>query len=166
MQNLKILLLIVTVLFFVVPIQAQSIDWLALEKAQTLAEQENKKVMIFAEAKWCGYCKKMYNKVFPEQSVQDSLEKYFYPVRVDIESDKTITFNGEQLTEKEFAREFRIRSTPTMIFLDPKGNVIGGQPGYMPPNVFDKLLAFVGADLVGAMPFKQYLEENGVDLGS
>ena len=142
----------------------QDIKWKSLSKAQELAEENDKKVMLFAEAKWCGYCKKMYSEVFPEETVQDSLHKYFYPVKVDIESDQEVIFNGRSLTQRQLARQFRVSSTPTFIFLDQDGGTIGRQPGFLPKNIFDKLVAFVGADLTGKQSFKQYLKNHGVDV--
>ena len=99
----------------------QDIKWKSLSKAQELAKENDKKVMLFAEAKWYGYCKKMYSEVFPEKTVQDSLHKYFYPVKVDIESDQEVIFNGRSLTQRQLARQFRVSSTPTFIFLDQDG---------------------------------------------
>lgn len=164
MQNLKILSVIVLAVAFAIPLHAQSIEWMDLDEAQALAAQNDKKVMIFAEAEWCSYCQKMYRKVFPERSIQDSLHKYFYPVRIDIESDQKITFNGEKLSEKQLARKFRVTSTPTIIFLDGRGGVIGVQPGYMPVEIFENLLVFVGDDLTGTVSFKKYLNQQGVEF--
>ena len=164
MEKARFLILIIGICLIWCPGYSQDIDWQPLSKAQELAAQNGKKVMIFAEAEWCGYCQKMYKKVFPQQSVQDSLSKYFYPVRVDIESDSKITFNGETYTQKNFSRKFRVSSTPTLIFLNSDGKVIGRQPGYLPANIFDKLVAFVGSDMTGKMPFKKYLQRHGVDI--
>lgn len=152
-------------LFGIFPTTAQSdINWKPLSEAQELAKENSKKVMLFAEAEWCGYCKKMYDEVFPKQTVQDSLNKYFYPVKIDIESDREIVFNGSSLTERQLARKFRVSSTPTFIFLDQDGNTIGRQPGFLPTDIFDKLVAFVGSNLTGKQSFKQYLKKHGVDI--
>ncbi|MCW9707558.1 thioredoxin family protein [Fodinibius salsisoli] len=76
---------------------AQTISWLSLQEAQAQAADSDKKVMIFAEAEWCGYCKKMHNQVFPKQSVAGSLAKYFYPVWLNIESDRKIHLLANRL---------------------------------------------------------------------
>ncbi len=143
---------------------AQSIEWKSMEEAQKLASEDNKKVMLYAEAEWCGYCKKMDKQVFPKASVVDSLNKYFHPVRIDIESDKKLRFNGEEYTEQSLARKFRVFSTPTTIFFEPDGSIVGTQPGFLPPDVFDKLLAFVGSGLHGKIKFEKYLNEHGVEI--
>jgi thioredoxin-related protein len=144
---------------------AQTIEWKSMEEAQNLASQNNKKVMLYAEAEWCGYCKKMNKQVFPKASVADSLNKYFYPVRIDIESDRKLTFNGKEYTEKSLSRKFQVYSTPTTIFFDSNGKVIGTQPGFLPSEVFDKLLAYVGSGLYGKIEFETYLSERGIEIG-
>jgi thioredoxin-related protein len=162
MSKFKFLLILITACFIQLTAVAQPIEWVSLEEAQTKASQQGKKVLIYAEAEWCGYCKKMNQKVFPRETVADSLQKYFLPVRIDIESNAKTVLNGEELTEQMLARKFRVTGTPTMIFLDSEGKVLGTQPGFLRADVFDKLLAYVGADLYNEFEFKDYLEKNGV----
>lgn len=164
MQYLKPILLLLAVILSVNTAASQSINWMEMKKAQAKASETGKKVMIYAEAKWCGYCKKMEQQVFPRKSVQDSLHKYFYPVRLDIESTRKITFGGRTLSQRMLARKFRVRSTPTMIFLNASGEVMGTQPGFMRAEIFDKLLSFVGSEIYREQKFKAYLNEHGVEL--
>lgn len=144
--------------------QAQSVGWMSLFKAQKLAAQNNKKVMLFAEADWCTYCHKMHKEVFPRKAVQDSLSKYFYPVRIDVESDSKVVFNGQRVSKKKLSRKLRLRRMPTTLFLNADGDVIGAQPGYLPADVFDKLLGFVGSDMTGKQSFTEYLKARGIDI--
>jgi len=157
-------LVIAILLTTAVTAQAQSVNWVSLSKAQKLAAQNNKKVMLFAEAEWCGYCQKMHQKVFPKQTVQDSLHKYFYPVRIDIESGEKVVFNGKEYTEQSLSHKFRASRTPTTIFVNSEGSIIGTQPGFLPAKIFDKLLSFVGGDLVGKRTLNEYLKSHGIDV--
>ncbi|HET6527991.1 MAG TPA: thioredoxin fold domain-containing protein [Balneolaceae bacterium] len=138
---------------------AQSIEWLPMEKAQELALKNDKKVLIYAKASWCGYCKRMEEEVFPKESVVDSLHKYYYPVRIDIESVEKLVFNGQKYTEQALSRKFRVFSTPTFIFLNPDGSAIGRQPGFMPADIFTKMLTFVGDDIYLNQKFEEYLKQ-------
>lgn len=165
MKKLKIILLLLVAGFITIPAHAQSTDWISLSKAQKLAAEQNKKVLVFAEAEWCGYCRKMHKDVFPQQAVQDSLSKYFYSVRLDIESDKKVVFNKEEFTEESLSQEWRIFQVPTLVFLDSEGEVIGIQPGFLPSHIFDKLLTFVGDDLSEVTTIEKYFEEHGVEIG-
>lgn len=143
---------------------AQPVNWTSLEKAQKQASQNNKKVMVFAEADWCQYCKRMHKEVFPKKSVQDSLSKYFYPVKLDVDSKQKIRFNGQEFTQRSLSRKFRVSGTPTTIFLDSKGKILGTQPGFLRPEIFDKLLAYVGGERFNSLSFKEYLHKHGIQF--
>lgn len=165
MKSLKVIFLAALGGILTIPVYSQTPDWISLSKAQKLAAEKNKKVLIFAEADWCGYCRKMHKEVFPARSVHDTLAKYFYPVRLDIESDKKIEFNGNDLTERDLAQQFRVFQVPTFVFLDSGGDVLGIQPGFLPSNIFDKLLAFVGDDLSEVTTIEKYFKKHGVEIG-
>ncbi|SMO54903.1 thioredoxin family protein [Fodinibius sediminis] len=160
----SVYLFLVVFLFHSQLATAQTIDWMSLEKAQSLAAESGKKVLLYSEAQWCGYCKKMNKEVFPEQSVVDSLHKYFYPVRIDIESKDAVLFNDERFTEQSLARAFRAIRTPTTIFINSDGSLIGTQPGFLPAEIFDKLLAYVGRDYHRRLSFEEYLGNQGITI--
>lgn len=138
----------------------KEITWYSLEEAQQLAQENDKKVLVYAEAVWCTYCKKMEKEVFPKKKIIDSLAKYYYPVRVDIESDKKLVFNGETMTGSQFAQKYRVRGTPTIFFIDKAGEILGAQPGFIPPDIFNNLLAFVGTDAHKNISFEDYSKQN------
>lgn len=137
---------------------ATEINWYSLKEAQELAKSSDKKVMIYMEASWCGYCKKMEREVFPKKTVQDVLHKYYYPVRLDIESDNLITYNGKEMTEQEFANSIRVTGTPTYLFIDGEGEILGKQPGFLPIDTFKSLLSYVGSDAYARVKFDKYIE--------
>lgn len=139
---------------------ADEIRWYSLEEAQKLAKENDKKVLVYAEAVWCTYCKKMEKEVFPKQEVIESLAKYYYPVRVDIESDKKMVFNGDPITGSQFAQKYRVRGTPTTFFINKEGQILGAQPGFIPADTFVTLLAFVGSDAHQNQSFDEYAEAN------
>lgn len=142
----------------------QDIDWVSLKVAQTKAFEKDKKVLIFAEAEWCGYCKKMDEEVFRIQAVTDSLKKYFYGVRLNIESDDTVRFNGERFSKQSLARKFRAFRTPTTIFLDTDGSFVGLQPGFIPGKIYENLLAYIGAERYKNQSFEEYLRDHSIEI--
>lgn len=140
--------------------QEADISWYELEEAQALAKENNKKVLIFAEASWCHNCKRMKREVFPQADIQQAMATYYYPVKIDVESDKLLMFNGEEMTQMEFSRQMRVTGTPTFFFIDAGGDVIGAQPGFLPRDVYKSLLAYVGKDLYNEIKFEAYLDQN------
>lgn len=145
----------------VLTVQAQkaTIEWHSMEEAQRLAEKDGKKVVAYAVKTWCVYCKKMDENVFPDQAVIDSLNTYFYAVRLNLDSNEKMYFNENITTPQEFAQKYNLRATPTILFLDEKGNVMGRQPGYIPVEMLPKLLAFMGSEAFQKMDFKMYLQK-------
>lgn len=137
----------------------KQIVWYSMQKAQKLAKNNHKKVLIYAGASWCGYCKKMDQQVLPKPKVVDSLTTYFYGVRLDIESKRPILFNGKKMTQFQFARKHGVRATPTFFFLSSNGRIIGAQPGFMPADIFSQLLGYVGSDAYQKMEFSVYLNK-------
>lgn len=166
-MNTKFVVLAVSAFFLVafssVDTTTETITWYELKEAQQLAKQNNKKVLIYAEAVWCTYCQKMEKEVFPLSKVIDTMAEYYYPVRLDIESDKEHQFNGEVLTGSQFARKYRVQGTPTTFFIDANGKILGAQPGFIPPDTFENLLRFVGTDAYQDRSFDEYMEENEQD---
>jgi len=140
------------------------LTWYTLEKAQQLAKKNDKKVLIFAEASWCPYCKQMKREVFPKADIQNTMEKFYYPVKIDIESSEEVMYDGRKMTEKQFSREMRVSSTPTFIFMHASGSVVGTQPGYIGHDVYKALLTYIGTDSFKNVGFKKYLE--GTKTGS
>lgn len=142
---------------------SEEITWYEMTEAQNLASKGDKKVLVYAEASWCTYCKKVEKEVFPRKDVQELISKYYYPVRVDIESDDIVKFNGEEMTEQEFSASMRVSGTPTFLFIDGEGNVLGGQPGFIPPDIFKALLAYIGSNAHTRTKFEQFYENEYQD---
>ena len=133
-----------------------SVDWKVLAEAQNASFDNNKVVFVFVEAEWCGFCKRMKRDVFPKSKISDLLRDEYFSVLIDLESKNEITFNGETMTEREFARNMEVMQTPTMIFLDSEGKELGRQPGYLDEEDFYKLLRYVISDEFGVVSFSEY----------
>lgn len=131
-------------------------NWITLDKAIQLAGQNHKKILIDFSADWCVYCKKMDKEVFPQKKVQALLSKYFYTVKIDVESKDQVKYRGKTYTKAQFAQAFGVSGLPTYVFMDSKGDVIAGQPGYIPAPDFEKILSYIGSDAFNKMTFKNY----------
>lgn len=134
----------------------ETYNWKPLEEAMELAEQNDKKVLVYANAVWCTYCKKMEKEVFTQESVQEITNEHFYSVWMDIESDEKLTFRDQEMTQIQFSRAMRITGTPTFIFFDSEGEIIAGQPGFIPEDLYLQILEFVGSDAYLEQSFGEF----------
>jgi len=88
------------------------------------AKSQGKQVFVYARSKYCGACKQFEAETFTNSSVIDKLNKDFILISIDVDEQKTET------------RNFRLRATPTEIFLDPNGTEIKRLLGYRTNQTF------------------------------
>jgi thioredoxin-related protein len=118
----------------------REITWYTMEEAQEKSHESDKDIMIFAVTEWCVYCKAMDKEAFVNHETVSRINERFYSVRVDIESDRTMIFNGEKMTESQFANKYELRVPPNTLFLSPDGEVLFDYKGYISEEAFSKLL--------------------------
>ena len=134
--------------------------WITLEEAQEFANEERKFILLDIYADWCDLCKRMQNETYSDAQVQEVLQAYFYPVRVDSESDKTVTFLGKTYSESDLASKFGVFTLPTTIFLDPEGEPLAVQPGFIHARRFEQMLTFVGTEAFENSTFESYIRND------
>ena len=95
-------------------------------EALEAAEKSNKLIFVDAYTSWCGPCKRMEKEVFTQEKVADYYNARFINVRLNME-------RGEGLY---FARKYRVRVYPNLLYLDAKGNVMHRRAGFLEANDF------------------------------
>lgn len=93
-------------------------DW---NRALEEAKKQHKLIFLDAYAAWCGPCKLLKKKTFPDKAAGDFFNENFISVAVDME--KGI---GPSLAE-----QFRVDAYPTLIIADDHGNAVAYTKGYM-----------------------------------
>lgn len=96
----------------VFPVLATDVWNPSFEKGMESAREKNLPVVIDFYTDWCGYCKVLENKVFPDPEVSKELDQ-FQKIRV----------NGDE--RRELVKKFQINGYPTVLFLDSKGGYLG-----------------------------------------
>ena len=93
------------------------------EELEIAIEEGKKGVFVMFDDKDCPWCAKMKATVLNQIEVQAYYRKFFRITRIDRNGDALITdFNGNDISEKDFADKTRVRATPVMIFYDLQGN--------------------------------------------
>ena len=94
--------------------------------------------------------------MFTQESVKELTNEHFYSVWMDIESQDSLTFRGQEMTQMQFGRAMRITGTPTFIFFDSEGEIIAGQPGFIPEDLYVQILEYVGSDAYQKQNFSEF----------
>ena len=96
------------------------------DEALQKAKKEGKPVFLDISASWCGPCKMLKSRTFPNDEVGEFYNTNFINVAVD----------GEKGEGIQLARKYKIRGYPSLIFLDSKGQLIAQTAGYRNPEQF------------------------------
>lgn len=132
-------------------------DWKPFNEALSLAKEEEKKVLVYVNARWCGYCKRMEKEVFSQESVQELTAEYFHPVWIDVdEEDSYLTFQNQKMSHSQFADALQAYSTPTFVFFDENGIPLAAQPGFMPEEIYTVILEYVGTSAYEEQSFEEF----------
>lgn len=107
----------------------------ALQKAQT----EQKKVFVDFYTVWCGPCKLMSEKVFPDVAVGAYFNEKFISCQI----------NAEDKAFAEWVRKYQVKAYPTLLILDASGNVLGRQEGALEPALLLKFAQRTNGELLG-----------------
>src|SRR5215470_13162402 len=98
------------------------------------AAKEQKYILLHMAAVWCHWCHVMEGTTYRDPAIQKVILERFIPVRVDQDADPALSYRYENW------------GWPATIMLDKDGNEIFKRRGYIPPELFGKLLAAVIED--------------------
>jgi uncharacterized protein len=129
--------LVLLLLIFAVPAHAETpgLPWKKWDPSLfDQAAREHKYILLHMAAVWCHWCHVMENTTYRDPEVQKMILDKFIPVRVDQDADPELSYRYENW------------GWPATIMLDKDGNEIFKRQGYIPPDLFKKLLVAVIED--------------------
>ncbi len=122
----------VVLMLFVFSVCYGDIQWLDLNKGFGKASKEGKLVMIYVYSPKCHYCKEMEAKTFKDKKVQQTINRYFVPIKV-----RKCSEDGMFVRE-----EYGYLGTPTFHFVKQSGEKIKSLFGAWPKEDFLKILKY------------------------
>ncbi len=129
------------------------------EDIESLAT-ENKRLMLFVEQDSCPYCHAFVTKNLNHKKTKEKVQKYFGVVDLNMFGDReVIDTDGEEFTEKEFAKKHNIQFTPTLIFFDENNKQILRLNGYVDIPQFNLALDYIKNKKETKLTFQDYLLE-------
>ncbi|NND31793.1 MAG: thioredoxin fold domain-containing protein [Saprospiraceae bacterium] len=131
------ILLLSSILILCSSASAKGIEFFhgTLQEAKELAGEQGKLIFVDAYTTWCGPCKRMSANVFPKDEVGDLYNTAFINLKLDMEKGEGRTFQSQ----------YRVSAFPTLLFLDPEGEVVHKVVGGMDAANFVKLGKFAAS---------------------
>ncbi len=130
-KNLILLLFIAFIGNLAAQKKHSKIHWLTdFKKAQKIAQKEHKPMLLlFTGSDWCPPCMAMHRDLFSNSEFKELSQK-FVLVYVDFPRRKQIS---EEQREKNYAlaSKYHRGGVPTMVFVNPSGEIISKISGYI-----------------------------------
>ncbi len=127
---------------------ARQINWMTdFENAKKLAKQESKPLFVlFTGSDWCPWCMRLDKEILLTTTFQDQLANKLVFVKADFPQYNFIAETTKQQNE-QLKKLYNVRGFPTVILLDPSGNIIGkiGYKAGGPQNYANEIQALLDA---------------------
>lgn len=142
----------------------KEIAWLTVEEAMEKMEKEKRPILIDLYTDWCGWCKVMDKETYSNGKVIAYIEENFYPVKLNAETRKVISFRGGEFKYKP---EYKVNefaalltqgnlSYPSTIILPADGTPPQTIPGYLKVPDMELVLRYFGDGHYGKTDFQAY----------
>lgn len=141
------------------PAGAYDVRWREFADGLSEAEESKKIVLVQFYTDWCGWCKRMDKTTYRDSLVTEYIEKKFVPAKVNAESKAPTAYRGEAYSYAEVAGGFKVRSFPTVLFLEADGTPITTVPGYWKPEDFLVILHFIAERHYKDKKFDEFRQE-------
>jgi thioredoxin-related protein len=118
---------------------------------------EGKRLLVYFGQDGCPYCQRLMRVNFGQKDIVEKTRRHFSAVAINIWGDREVTWiDGKTQSEKTFAATLKVQFTPTLLFLDEKGNVVLRVNGYYPPHKFHVALDYVSGRNEGKISAADY----------
>lgn len=117
------------------------LPWQSYNRGLTQAKSVNKAIMIQFYGESCHDCHRMAQEMQADPQLH-LLTQNFILIRINVNSDKALSYQGQQLSEMQFSQRMLVPGTPTLVFLNPQGQQLGRRIGYTAPQDLKRILTY------------------------
>lgn len=103
-----------------------------------------KRLVLYFGQNGCPYCKRLMEVNFTQPEIVDKTRRHFDVIEINIFGSRDVRWlDGKTRSEKELAALLKVQFTPTLLFLDERGEIALRVNGYYPPPRFNAALDYV-----------------------
>jgi thioredoxin-related protein len=100
--------------------------------------------MLYFGQDGCPYCRQLMEVDFGQRDIVDKTRAHFDAIALNLWGDReTVWLDGVARTEKQLGAYLNVQFTPTLLFLDERGNVVVRLNGLYPAHKFRAVLDYV-----------------------
>lgn len=111
-------------------------------------ESDGKKgILLMFGSNQCKYCDKLKEEIQDNSTISELIKDDFFSYYINISYQKTHRFKDQEIDTQILEEGYGIRSTPTLIFLNPKGEMIFKIVGFMGGEKLRVALEFISKNL-------------------
>jgi len=136
-----------------------ALNWLSYNEGLTLAQKEDKYVLIYFYTDGCSWCKKMEKETFSDEEVKKILSDKFVTIKINARSENKVVENGKEISERKLATLYQVSGYPTTWFLESNHSRVAPLPGYVATEQFIPVLNYIGEGWYKSISFKEYMEK-------
>lgn len=135
-------------------------SFMDLQEDLAEANENGKRLLLYFYQDGCPYCGKLLSVNWTQPDIVKKTRDNFDVIAVNLWGDRDVTdFSGNTMTEKRFAESKRVMYTPTLLFLNEKGEVALRVNGYYPPKKFAAALDYIAGRNENRLTFSEYYRE-------
>ena len=117
-----------------------------------------KRLVLYFGQNGCPYCKRLMEVNFTQPEIVAKTRRHFDMVEINIFGSREVSWlDGKTRSEKELAALLKVQFTPTLLFLDERGEIALRVNGYYPPPRFNAALDYVSQRRERQETFAVYL---------
>lgn len=120
---------------------------------------------IYFESSNCTECETLHERVLSDKATRH-LAYQMNNVQLDVHSDLLLTtVNGQQVSQRDYAKQLNIAYTPTVVLFDQQGKEVHRMDGFLKTFHFQSSLAYVLELAYQSQPsFQRYISSRGEKL--
>ena len=145
-----------------------TVKFYTLKEIEKLQKKNPKKILVNIFAGFCNSCKVQNATTLKDTSIANYINKHFYLINFDAESNDTIIFRGEKCFKNVSTgyplNTFALKATnnrlqfPTIAVLDEKQNTLDALNSFLSPKTLLPILKYYAEDKFKTTAWPDYLK--------